>query len=95
MQGERLRARFDKLKKFSHATRGDFFDSKASLRELRAAFAQINQEIKNQYSIGYVSTNPKRDDSFRKIKIRIGQPGFEVRHREGYYSSQDSSEANS
>ncbi len=88
-------SRFGKLKKFARATGGVFFNSKADLKELRAAFTRINQEIKNQYSIGYVSTNQKRDGTFRKIELRVRQRGLKVTHRKGYHAPVGTSEKSS
>lgn len=86
VQGGRSRANFGKLKQFSRETGGLFFNSKARLENLREAFSKINQAIKNQYAIGYISTNQERDGSFREIKIEVNKRGMEVAHRKGYYA---------
>ncbi|MDR0310773.1 MAG: VWA domain-containing protein, partial [Acidobacteriota bacterium] len=39
------------------------------VEELEEAFRQINQELRSQYSIGYVSSNNRRDGSYRKLEI--------------------------
>lgn len=77
---------FGALKGFAKNTGGSFFRSKADLQRLREVFSEINKEIKNQYSIGYVSTNPARDGSFREIEIRVRGRNLRVRHRRGYYA---------
>lgn len=58
----------------------------ADLSEARAAFASVAQEIGTKYSLGYYSSNEKRDGSYRKIKVELkGVPaGAQVRFREGY-----------
>lgn len=58
----------------------------AELREAKAAFAQIADEIGTQYNLGYYSTNAKRDQSFRKIRVELrGLPaGTVVKARAGY-----------
>lgn len=63
----------------------------AELREARAAFAQVAQEIGTQYSLGYYSSNGKRDGTFRKIRVELrGLPaGTQVKAREGYYANKD------
>lgn len=78
---------FDRLKHFSQATGGRFFNSKANLKRLRQAFAGIRQELGHQYSLGYVSSNSKADGSFRKIRVTLARSGLKVRHREGYYAA--------
>ena len=58
----------------------------ADLGEARSAFAKVAQEIGTKYSLGYYSSNEKRDGTYRKIKIELkGIPaGAQVRAREGY-----------
>jgi len=74
------------LKDFAQDTGGLFVDSEIDLDRLREAFAKINGEIKNQYSLGYVSHNKARDGAFREIKIKLKKRGLKVKHRKGYYS---------
>jgi Ca-activated chloride channel family protein len=77
---------FGALKDFAQDTGGLFVDSEINLDRLREAFAKINGEIKNQYSIGYVSHNKARDGAFREIKIKLKRRGLKVKHRKGYYA---------
>ncbi len=77
---------FGQLKTFAEATGGRFFKSKADLNRLREAFAKINEEIKNQVSLGYVSSNGSRDGEFRKVKVLVKKRGLKVTHRKGYYA---------
>ena len=77
---------FGKLEKFAEGTGGLFFNSNVDLQKLREAFMRINRGIKNQYALGYVSTNPRRDESFREIKVRVRRSGLNVNHRKGYYA---------
>jgi VWFA-related protein len=54
-----------------------------SIDELHAAFADLLDELSNQYLLGYQSTNSKRDDAWRKIKVEV-DGHHEVRARQGY-----------
>ena len=56
------------------------------VEELEDAFREINQELRSQYSIGYVSTNPSRYGSFRKLEIRVRERNMDLNHRKGYYA---------
>ena len=58
----------------------------ADLTEARAAFKKVADEIGTKYSLGYYSTNEKRDGTYRKIKVELKgvPPGATVRAREGY-----------
>jgi Ca-activated chloride channel homolog len=56
------------------------------VEELDESFRQINQELRSQYNIGYVSTNPQRDGKYRKIEIKIQDKGLKLNYRRGYYA---------
>ncbi len=86
VRSRRFDSDFGKLKKFAEGTGGLFFNSKVDLQKIREAFRRINRGIKNQYALGYVSTNPRRDGSFREIKFRMKRSGLKVTHRKGYYA---------
>jgi len=54
-----------------------------NIDQLQLAFSDLLEELSNQYLLGYESTNPKRDDTFRKISVRVdGQS--RIRARQGY-----------
>ena len=54
-----------------------------STDELHAAFADLLDELSNQYLLGYQSTNSRRDDAWRKIKVNV-DGHHDVRARQGY-----------
>lgn len=56
------------------------------LREARNAFKGVAEEIGTKYTLGYYSSNEKRDGTFRRIKVELkGVPrGTTIRTREGY-----------
>jgi Ca-activated chloride channel family protein len=58
----------------------------ADLSEARTAFSSVAREIGTKYSLGYYSSNEKRDGTYRKIKIELKgvPPGAQIRAREGY-----------
>lgn len=60
--------------------------SVSDLSDSRSAFQSVADEIGTKYSLGYYSTNEKRDGTYRNIKIVLkGVPaGAAVRAREGY-----------
>jgi len=60
-------------------------------RELRDAFAQIQDEMRSQYLVTYEPTNQNRDGSYRKIDIQLTNPQMikdkvKVTHRQGYFA---------
>jgi VWFA-related protein len=54
---------------------------------LSAIFETIQEELRSQYSLGYVSTNTARDGSFRKLQVEVRPKGLKVEARKGYYAS--------
>jgi len=79
-------ADFGVLKNFAKETGGSFFSPRAKLDEIQAAFQAINEELKGQYSLAYISTNKNRDGSFRTIDLRCKRRGVRIRTRKGYYA---------
>ncbi len=54
-----------------------------SAEDLQVAFADLLDELSNQYLLGYQSSNTRRDDAWRKIKVDV-DGHHEVRARQGY-----------
>ena len=54
-----------------------------SVDELHGAFADLLDELSNQYLLGYASNNPIRDDAWRRIRVEV-DGHREVRARQGY-----------
>ncbi len=80
------------LKAFAKHTGGMAFFPRFE-PQYRAIFETISRLLRNQYSLGYVSTNTKKDGKFRKIKVEVvadvdgdGKPdkNLKVQHRDGY-----------
>jgi len=49
-------------------------------------FTQIQEEMRSQYSIGFTSTNPRKDGSFRRLEIKTKDKAQKVQARKGYYA---------
>jgi Mg-chelatase subunit ChlD len=58
-----------------------------TLRDLPAAFTNIANELRNQYSLGYYPTNGQRDGKFRKIQVKTTRKNVVLRARPGYRSA--------
>jgi Ca-activated chloride channel homolog len=54
-----------------------------SIDQLQSAFAELLDELSNQYLLGYQPTNSKRDDTWREIKVEVAGHS-NVRARQGY-----------
>ena len=61
-----------------------------SVYELEDICTKIAIELKNQYILGYSSTNPSKDGRWRKIKVKLnapkGLPTLSVRAKSGYFA---------
>ncbi|HET7151586.1 MAG TPA: VWA domain-containing protein [Candidatus Acidoferrum sp.] len=58
----------------------------SSEKHLQEAFDQISEELRSEYTLGYYPTNPKRDGTFRKIKVETTGKDMKVLARKGYYA---------
>jgi len=74
------------MKKLAEETGGRVIDVGNNQQKLRAAFDQIQQELRSQYNIGYTPTNMKLDGSYRKIQIKTKNNDYKVQARQGYYA---------
>jgi mRNA-degrading endonuclease RelE of RelBE toxin-antitoxin system len=45
---------------------------------------KLDRQISNYYILGFHPNNPKRDGSFRKLKVKTDVKDVKLRHREGY-----------
>jgi VWFA-related protein len=74
------------LKQIAGETGGGYYEysKKKSLEDI---YAEIQDELRNQYSIGYTSDHPGDDKGFRKIQLNVSEKGYVVQARQGYYAS--------
>ena len=54
---------------------------------LESIFSAITEDMRSQYSLGYVSDNRTRDGHFRKLKLKVNRAGLKVQARQGYYAA--------
>src|SRR6267378_4202861 len=55
-----------------------------STQNLSHAFANVAEELRRQYSIGYYPKNPAQAGQRRQIRVRVNQPDVAVRARDSY-----------
>jgi VWFA-related protein len=72
------------MTRLAHETGGEFFEVSAD-NPIDKIYARIEEDLRNQYSIGYTPTRPDRDGKYRKLKLTTTQKGLVVRTRDGYY----------
>jgi Ca-activated chloride channel family protein len=74
------------MRTFSQKSGGRFFRNPGG-SALNDAFAETIEELRNQYTITYETTNDKRDGKWRAIEARVMRPGLNVRTRQGYFAA--------
>jgi Ca-activated chloride channel homolog len=58
-----------------------------SIGELDSVYDRIAEELRTLYSVGYVSSNGRRDGKWRRIVVRVpDREGLTIRHKLGYYA---------
>jgi VWFA-related protein len=78
------------LREVAERTGGRTFFPKKE-EDLRAAFAEIEAELRSQYLVAYSPTNKNRDGAFRTMTIEVTNPqllkqGLKLRYRPGYFA---------
>ena len=73
------------LRQFALETGGRSFFP-ARLEDLKDVYGQIADELSSQYTLGYASTNPRRDGAWRRIVVQVARPNTTARTKRGYYA---------
>ena len=74
------------LRKLAEPTGGRMFHVGWGM-PLKTVFNTIREEMRNQYAIGYTSTNRVKDGSYRRLEIKQPRPGLKIQARQGYYAN--------
>lgn len=72
------------LKEMSDPTGGRTFHVKKM--RIDKIFETIEDEMRSQYALGYVSTNREHDGTFRRLQVRVLPKGLKAAARKGYYA---------
>jgi VWFA-related protein len=73
------------LQRISHETGGVFFEV-SDANPIGAIYARLEEELRNQYSIGYTSDRSDAAPGYRKIHLAARKSGLLVAARDGYYA---------
>ena len=71
------------LKNFANKSGGRYVSSPGG-KALDDAFAEILEELSNQYTLGYRPTNRSRDGRWRAIELKLSRQDLKARTRDGY-----------
>jgi VWFA-related protein len=75
----------DVLKRISNETGGELIEVSKKL-PIDQVFAQIEEELRNQYAIGYTPDHSNTGPGFHTIALKTKKKDLIVQVREGYYS---------
>jgi Ca-activated chloride channel family protein len=56
------------------------------LQELPEAIEKLSRDLRSQYLLGYISSNPQNDGRYRKVRVLVNQPTVHASWRRGYYA---------
>jgi len=77
-----------RLTEIAETTGGQAFFPSA-MKDVEQAYDTIVAQIRNQYTLGYVSTNTAQDGTWRRVQIRVARPGLRdirLQSRRGYFA---------
>jgi Ca-activated chloride channel homolog len=74
------------LRQLAQETGGRLFLPKRPT-DLVDVYTQIANELSNQYTVGYLSSNARADGAWRRVAVRVLRPNMNARTRAGYYAA--------
>jgi Ca-activated chloride channel family protein len=80
-----LRRGQSQMKEFAAQTGGRYIHSSQG-DKLEEEFNNIVDELRNQYTLTYYTSNQKRDGRWRKLSVGVTRPGLTTRTRKGYWA---------
>jgi VWFA-related protein len=76
--------RDDILPLYANATGGQI-DPEYRTGGIETSFAKLAEQVRTQYTVGYISHEPVLDGKFRPIQVRVLRPNLTVIAEPGYY----------
>jgi von Willebrand factor type A domain. len=74
------------LQLLANESGGNYYTTK-DIGKLNEVYERVLKDVGQVYSLGYEPKNPKRDGSWRSIRVEIsGHPDIKVKTRPGYYA---------
>lgn len=72
------------LQQISRETGGGFFEV-STKHPIEAIYDEIQEELRNQFNLGYIPDPPGTAQAFRRISVSVTQKDLVVQARAGYY----------
>ena len=73
------------MQRLAKDTGGSYFEVSKKL-PIDQVYALIEEDLRSQYSLGYVSDRPARGAEFRRIQLTVKRPGLVVHSRDRYWA---------
>ncbi len=73
------------LQRMSRETGGGYYEATKKFT-IDQVFAVIEDELRSQYNLGFVSDTPVRISEFRKLQLTVKQKGYTVQARDRYWA---------
>jgi len=73
------------LRNFANKSGGRYVSSPGG-QVMRDAFADIAEELSNQYTLSYSPPDSARDGRWHKLEVKLSRPELVVRTRKGYHA---------
>jgi VWFA-related protein len=80
------------LQQISKETGGAYFEV-SKKKSVEQIYSEIEEDLRNQYSLGYTSDRPDTESGYRKIQLTVRQKGLVVQARDGYYAGEKTPES--
>jgi VWFA-related protein len=78
------------MQRLAKETGGSYFEVSRKMN-IDQVFAQIEEDLRSEYSIGYVSDRPAAISEFRRLQLTVTKPGLTVNARDRYWAGPDGS----
>jgi len=74
------------MQRISHETGGSFFEVSVG-QPISTVYMRLEEELRDQYSIGYTSDRTGAAPGYRKVQLAAKRTGLTVETRDGYYAT--------
>jgi len=58
----------------------------SNLGDLPEICSLIGRQLRNQYVLGFIPSNPERDGKFRRVQVKVDDNALRIHARPGYYA---------
>lgn len=72
------------LQQISKETGGAYFEV-SKKKTVEDIYKDIQDDLRNQYSLGYTPDRPGTEADYRKIQVKVNRKDVTVQARDGYY----------